>query len=177
MPGLNRSWLKRREEFFVESPINFLTAIIWFLRKFENGGYCILPHVIGLMQVAFEKLFTVLRTENEIEAYIGAFIIAIATNSLVQLEGQLDAAKIGIARLSSPVLYYALSGNDFSLDINNPKAPKLISLGRVFQLTAAIHRFPVPGNWKLQFRLVQSLVFLPVNLWVWWRMILPIRLS
>jgi len=63
--GLNRSWLKRQGEFFVESPINFLTAIIWFLRKFEDGAYCTLPHVIELMQVDFEKLFTVLNTENE----------------------------------------------------------------------------------------------------------------
>jgi hypothetical protein len=128
MLGLNRSWLKRQGEFFVESPINFLTAIIWFLRKFENGAYCTLPHVIELMQADFERLFTVLRTENEIEAYISPFISAIATNSLEQLEGQLDAAKIGIARLSSPVLYYALSGNDFSLDINNPVVPKIVCL-------------------------------------------------
>ena len=28
MLGINRSWLKKQGEFFVESPINFLTAII-----------------------------------------------------------------------------------------------------------------------------------------------------
>ena len=27
--GLNRDWIKRQGDFFVESPINFLTAIIW----------------------------------------------------------------------------------------------------------------------------------------------------
>lgn len=128
MLGLNRSWLKRQGEFFVESPINFVTALIWFLRKYEGGIYCTLPHVIELMQVDLEKLFTVLRTENEIEAFINPFISALATNSLEQLEGQLDSAKIGIARLSSPALYYALSGNDFSLDMNNPKEPKIVSL-------------------------------------------------
>jgi hypothetical protein len=128
MLGLNRSWLKRQGEFFVESPINFLTALIWFLRKYENGQYCTLPHVIELMQVEMDKLFTVLRTEPEIEAYINPFISAFVTGSMEQLEGQLDAAKIGIARLSSPGLYYALSGNDFTLDINNPQSPKIVSL-------------------------------------------------
>ncbi|MEO6550740.1 MAG: TraM recognition domain-containing protein [Ferruginibacter sp.] len=128
MLGLNRSWLKRQGEFFVESPINFLTAVIWFLRKYNGGKYCTLPHVIELMQIEIDKLFTVLRTEPEIEAYINPFISAFVTNSMEQLEGQLDAAKIGIARLSSPGLYYALSGNDFTLDINNPQAPKIISL-------------------------------------------------
>lgn len=128
MLGLNRSWLKRQGEFFVESPINFLTALIWFLRKYENGEYCTLPHVIELMQIDMDKLFTVLHTEPEIEAYINPFISAFVTGSMEQLEGQLDAAKIGIARLSSPSLYYALSGNDFTLDINNPVAPKIVSL-------------------------------------------------
>jgi hypothetical protein len=128
MLGLNRSWLKKQGEFFVESPINFLTAIIWFLRKFDGGQYCTLPHVIELMQVEIDKLFTVLRTEPEIEAYINPFISAFETDSMEQLEGQLDGAKIGIARLSSPALYYVLSGNDFSLDINNPKAPKIVCL-------------------------------------------------
>lgn len=37
-----------------------------------------------------------------------------------QLEGQIASAKIALARLSSPQLYYVLSGNDFTLDINNP---------------------------------------------------------
>jgi hypothetical protein len=128
MLGLNRSWLKRQGEFFVESPINFLTALIWFLRKFDGGEYCTLPHVMELMQVDMDKLFTVLRIEPEIEAYINPFISAFVTNSMEQLEGQLDAAKIGIARLSSPNLYYVLSGNDFSLDINNPQSPKIVCL-------------------------------------------------
>ncbi len=126
--GLNRSWLKKQGEFFVESPINFVTALIWFLRKFSDGEYCTLPHVLELMQVEMDKLFTVLRTEPEIAAYINPFVSAFVTNSMEQLEGQLDAAKISMARLSSPSMYYVLSGNDFTLDINNPQAPKILCL-------------------------------------------------
>src|SRR5450432_2625104 len=37
--------------------------------------------------------------------------------------------KIAMARLSSPQLYFVLSGNDFSLDINDPKAPKILCVG------------------------------------------------
>jgi hypothetical protein len=126
--GLNRSWLKKQGDFFVESPINFLTALIWFLRRYQDGMFCTLPHVIELMQTDVEKLFTILRIEPEIEAYINPFISAYQTNSMEQLEGQLDAAKISLARLSSPALYYSLSGNDFSLDINNPDSPKIVCL-------------------------------------------------
>jgi hypothetical protein len=126
--GLNRSWIKRQGEFFVESPINFLTSVIWFLRKFQNGEYCTLPHAIELMQVDYDKLFTVLKTESEIEAYLNPFISAYMNDSMEQLQGQIDAARISIARLSSPALYYVLSGNDFTLDINNPEAPKIVCL-------------------------------------------------
>jgi hypothetical protein len=128
MLGLNRSWIKRQGEFFVESPINFLTSIIWFLRKFQNGEYCTLPHAIELMQVEYDKLFTVLKTESEIEAYLNPFVSAFINDSMEQLQGQIDAARISIARLSSPALYYVLSGSDFTLDINNPDAPKIVCL-------------------------------------------------
>lgn len=126
--GLNRSWIKRQGEFFVESPINFLIAVIWFLRKFNDGQYCTLPHVIELMQADYDKLFTVLRTEPEIEAYINPFVSAFINDSMEQLQGQIDAARISIARLSSPPLYYVLSGDDFTLDINNPENPKIVCL-------------------------------------------------
>lgn len=127
--GLNREWIKRQGNFFVESPINFLTAIIWFLRKYQDGEFCTLPHVIELMQVEYDRLFSILRGEKEIEVLINPFITAYQNNAMEQLEGQIASAKIAMARLSSPQLYYVLSGNDFSLDINDPLAPKLLCVG------------------------------------------------
>lgn len=129
MLGLNREWIKKQGDFFVESPINFLTAIIWYLRKYQDGEYCTLPHVIELMQVDYDRLFTILRTEKEIEALINPFVSAYLNDVMEQLEGQIAAAKISMARLVSPALYYVLSGNDFSLDINNPEEPKIVCLG------------------------------------------------
>nr|WP_184494448.1 conjugal transfer protein MobC [Algoriphagus iocasae] len=129
MLGLNREWIRKQGDFFVESPINFLTAIIWFLKKHRHGKYCTLPHVIELMQVDYEKLFTVLRTEPEIEVLINPFVSALVKKAFDQLEGQVASAKITMARLSSPQLYYVLSESEFTLDLNNPKAPKIICMG------------------------------------------------
>jgi len=129
MLGLNREWIKKQGDFFVESPINFLTAIIWYLRKYEDGRYCTLPHVIELMQADYDQLFPILNTQPEIRAYINPFISAYNRNAAPQLEGQVASAKIGLARLASPQLYYVLSGNDFTLDINNPKEPKIVCVG------------------------------------------------
>lgn len=128
MLGLNREWIKKQGDFFVESPINFITAIIWFLKKYENGRYCTLPHVIELAQVNYKDLFEVLLREPEIEVLINPFVSAWQNEAYEQLEGQVASAKISLARLSSPQLYYVLSGNDFSLDINNPKEPKIVCL-------------------------------------------------
>ncbi len=126
--GLNRDWITKQGDFFVESPINFTTAIIWFLKKYRNGIYCTLPHVIELMQTDYEELFPILRTEPEIEVLINPFISAYQNDAMDQLEGQIASAKIGMARLSSSQLYWVLSGNDFTLDINNPQAPKILCL-------------------------------------------------
>jgi hypothetical protein len=127
--GLNKEWIKRQGDFFVESPINFLTAIIWYLRKYKEGQFCTLPHVIELMQLDYDSLFTILRTEKEIEVLINPFINAYLNDAMEQLEGQIASAKIAMARLSSPQLYYVLSGNDFTLDINNPVEPKIVCMG------------------------------------------------
>ncbi|MCO5238915.1 MAG: YWFCY domain-containing protein [Chitinophagaceae bacterium] len=129
--GLNREWIKRQGDFFVESPINFLTAIIWYLKKYKDGEFCTLPHVIELMQADYDSLFTLFRTEaaKECEVLINPFLNAYLNDVMEQLEGQIASAKVAMARLSSPQLYYILSGNDFNLDVNNPDDPKIVCMG------------------------------------------------
>jgi len=127
--GLNKEWINKQGDFFVESPINFVTAVIWFLKRYENGKFCTLPHVIELMQAEYDQLFPVLNTEPETEVLVNPFITAYQNDAMEQLEGQVASAKIGMARLASPQLYWVLSGNDFTLDINNPKEPKVVCVG------------------------------------------------
>lgn len=129
MLGLNREWIKKIGDFWVESPINFLCAIIWFLKKHEGGKYCTLPHCIELAMTEYKELFPVLALEPEIEVLVNPFISAFTNKALEQLEGQVASAKICLARLASPQLYYVLSGNDFTLDVNNPEHPKLVCVG------------------------------------------------
>ncbi|MDN5286619.1 MAG: conjugal transfer protein TraG [Mucilaginibacter sp.] len=129
MLGLNREWIKRQGDFFVESPINFLTALMWYLRKYRGGQFCSIPHAIELSQIDYQRLFSLLQMEPEIEVLINPFISAWKNEAFDQLEGQIASAKISLARLSSPSLYYVLSGNDFTLDLNNPDEPKVICMG------------------------------------------------
>ncbi|BFM45067.1 hypothetical protein CFS9_37080 [Flavobacterium sp. CFS9] len=46
-----------------------------------------------------------------------------------QLQGQIASAKIPLSRMISPSLYWVMTGDDFSLDINNPKEPKILCVG------------------------------------------------
>ncbi len=135
MLGLNHEWIKKTGDFFVESPINFVTALIWFLCKYKNGRYCTLAHVIELAQVSYDKLFSILRAEPQIEVLVNPFVSAYLNDAKEQLEGQIASAKISLSKLSSEKLYYILSGNDFSLDINNPEQPKIICMGNNPQKT------------------------------------------
>jgi hypothetical protein len=127
--SLNKSWVHKQGEFFVESPINFLGALIWFLRNYEKGKYCTLPHAIELAQVPYDKLFSILSSDVELKSLINPFLAAYKNKSFEMLDSQISSAKIPLGRLSSPDLYYILTGNDVTLDINNPAAPKIFCLG------------------------------------------------
>jgi hypothetical protein len=86
MLALNRQWIQKSGEFFAESAINFTTAIFWYLRKYQGGKYCTLPHAIELAQVEYEKLFPVLSLESdEIGVLINPFLSAYLNSALEQL--------------------------------------------------------------------------------------------
>ena len=127
--GLNPDWVSKQGEFFSESAINFVKALIWFLHQYQGGKYCSWPHVIELAQTPYKKLFTVLAAEPQIRTQISAFINAYLHGAADQLEGQIASATISLAKLSSPAIYYVLTGDDFTLDLNNPKMPKILTIG------------------------------------------------
>lgn len=127
--SMNKTWVNRQGDFFVESPVNFVAALIWYLRKYKDGIYCTLPHVIELSNLPYEKLFAMLASEPELETLIEPFMQAFNNKTFEMLDGQVSGAKIPLGRLSSPDLYYILTGNDLTLDINNPTVPKLFCLG------------------------------------------------
>ena len=129
MLGLNRSWSQKQGDFFVESPVVLLTAIIWFLRIYQNGKYCTFPHAVELLMQKYEEVFTILMARPELEGYVSAFVDAWKSGAVEQLAGQVASTKIALSRIISPSLYWVMSGDDFSLDINNPKAPKILCVG------------------------------------------------
>jgi len=129
MLNLNRSWIQKQGDFFVESPIILLAAIIWFLKIYENGKYCTFPHAIELLNKKYEEVFTILTSYSELENYLSPFMDAWQGGAQDQLQGQIASAKIPLSRMISPQLYWVMTGDDFSLDINNPNEPKILCVG------------------------------------------------
>ncbi len=126
--NLNREWIRKQGEFFSESAVSFFAAIIWFLKKYRDGEYCTLPHAIELLQLEYDDLFAILSKEKDVENIVNPFINAHKRGANEQLEGQLGSLKIAISKIISKEIYWICSGNDFSLDINNPKWPKVLCL-------------------------------------------------
>lgn len=127
--NLNRTWIEKQGDFFVESPIILLAAIIWYLKIFKNGIYCTFPHAVELLNKPYSELFTILTSYPELENYLSPFMDAWKGNAQDQLQGQIASAKIPLTRMISPQLYWVMTGNDFSLDINNPDEPKILCVG------------------------------------------------
>lgn len=129
MLNLNKSWIQKQGDFFVESPIILLAALIWYLKIYENGRYCTFPHAIELLNKPYSNLFTILTSYRELENYLSPFMDAWKGGAMEQLQGQIASAKIPLSRLISPALYWIMTGDDFTLDINNPDAPKVLCVG------------------------------------------------
>ena len=129
MLNLNRSWIQKQGDFFVESPIILLAAIIWFLKIYENGKYCTFPHAIEFLNRPYAQIFPILTSYDELANYLSPFMDAWEGGAQDQLQGQIASAKIPLSRMISPALYWVMTGDDFSLDINNPNEPKVLVVG------------------------------------------------
>ena len=129
MLNLNKTWIQKQGDFFVESPIILLAAIIWYLKIYENGRYCTFPHAIEFLNQRYTDIFPILTSYPELENYLSPFMDAWEGGAQDQLQGQIASAKIPLSRMISPQLYWVMTGDDFTLDINNPDEPKILCVG------------------------------------------------
>lgn len=129
MLNLNKTWVQKQGDFFVESPIILFAAIIWYLRIYKNGKFCTFPHAIELLNRRYEDVFPILTSYPELENYLSPFMDAWQGGAMEQLAGQIASAKIPLSRMISPQLYWVMSASEFTLDINNPEEPKILCVG------------------------------------------------
>ena len=129
MLNLNKTWVQKQGDFFVESPIILFAAIIWYLKIYQGGKYCTFPHAIEFLNRRYEDIFPILTSYPELENYLSPFMDAWLGGASEQLQGQIASAKIPLSRMISPQLYWVMSDSEFTLDINNPDEPKILCVG------------------------------------------------
>ena len=127
--NLNKTWVDKQGDFFTDSAVILLAAIIWYLKIYDRGRYCTFPHAIEFLCQPLDKIFPILSSYPELENYLSPFVDAWKSNAQDQLQGQVASVKIPLSRMISPQLYWVLTGNDFTLDINNPEEPKILCMG------------------------------------------------
>ena len=76
MLNLNKTWIEKQGDFFVESPIILLASIIWYLKIYKNGIYCTFPHAVELLNKPYADLFMILTSYPELENYLSPFMDA-----------------------------------------------------------------------------------------------------
>ncbi len=137
-------------DFFNESAKVYLDALVWFLANYDpdaeyaedgmtvigsrtnyvnKGKYCTFPHVIEMMAYNYKKVFQILQFTKGLEAKISPFANALEGGAMEQLQGQIASAQIPLGKFVSPALYWVMTGDDFTLDVNNPKDPKIVCMG------------------------------------------------
>ena len=176
MLNLNKTWVQKQGDFFVESPIILFAAIIWYLRIYKNGKYCTFPHAIELLNRRYEDVFPILTSYPELENYLSPFMDAWQGGAMEQLAGQIASAKIPLSRMISPQLYWVMSASEFTLDINNPEEPKILCIirktkcFRILERNAKISKtkrnfsrlYPTPQKFKKIDRLRRNEIHLKV---------------
>ena len=78
--------IEKQGDFFVESPIILLAAIIWYLKIYKRGIYCTFPHAVELLNKPYSDLFTILTSYPELENYLSPFMDAWKGNAQDQLQ-------------------------------------------------------------------------------------------
>ena len=129
MLNLNRTWVQKQGDFFVESAIILFAASSRELRIYKGGRECTVPHAVECLNKRYEDIFPILTSYPELENYLSPFMDAWLGGAQDQLQGQIASAKIPLSRMISPQLYWVMSGDDFTLDINNPDDPKILCVG------------------------------------------------
>ncbi|MBS9767658.1 MAG: type IV secretion system DNA-binding domain-containing protein [Flavobacteriaceae bacterium] len=116
------------EQFFTQSAINFLSAVIYFLAKYENGKYSTFAHVLNLISRSYADIFPVLYSNEELEEILSAFREAYENETFGQLDGQLGTLRVNLSRLASKETAWVFTGDDIDLRVSSKENPSVTIL-------------------------------------------------
>ncbi|CEN52726.1 TraM recognition domain-containing protein [Capnocytophaga canis] len=133
MLNINKTWLEKEGDFFTDSANVFAAMLLWYLKlvtKKYKYNVCSFPHLVKLAAFpSSELLFFILLKYSELKAKMKSFVEAMDKEASEQLAGQVASATTALAKVSNKELDYIMSGDDFTFDLNDPLAPKILCVG------------------------------------------------
>nr|WKN38676.1 type IV secretory system conjugative DNA transfer family protein [Tunicatimonas sp. TK19036] len=119
----------KHQEFFSSSATAWLAALIWFYRC-EHPEHCTLPHVINTaLYEDYTHVISMLEANPGSADLIRSIATAIINKADKQIAGVIASLQIMVTRINSPEIVWVLTGDDFTMNINDPDDPKLLCLG------------------------------------------------
>jgi len=118
-----------KKDFWIRSASTLLTATIWYLRT-HHKQYCTLPHVVDLIcNGNTDDLIDLLTTDLITSGMIKNLHEAKEKKASAQLAGVLSTLQSTLVTINNPKIFWVLTGSDFTMDLNNPKHPKMLCIG------------------------------------------------
>lgn len=123
----------KKPDFWSRSAIALLQASIWYFKE-HYPEQCNLPNVVTFIQQPTKTVLSALRKDELCAQLISSILTAFDNNAEGQLSGTVGTLQIALNKINTPEIAYILSGNDFSLDLNDPKDPKMLCIGNSPQM-------------------------------------------
>ena len=151
--NVNKSWILKSEgDFFVHVAIDYLTACIWYMKRYNDRqianyedtlpaekraeanksnriNYCTLPHIIEFATRPYKEIIPLLAAEPELAHMVEGIKSTYDNCTREHMDGLLAVTQLSLSTLKNPVLYWIMTGREAMVDINNPADPKILCLG------------------------------------------------
>lgn len=124
----------RKPDFWTRSATDLLTACIWYLRE-ERPDICDLPHVFAMITSNDEALLKLLQKNAQTAQMTISIFNAMERGADSQVSGVIGTLQGAIAQINTPELMYIFSKDDFSLNVNDPQNPIVLTVGSYPTLT------------------------------------------
>lgn len=126
--NLSPGAIKQSNNYFLDEAINFFTAVVIYFKN-KHKEYCTIPHIISaLSQIPLDKIIPLISTDMEALPYIASLKNVLELGANKQLAGVSGTLQGNLAKFSSKEIFWVLSGNDFTPDINNPDDIKRLTI-------------------------------------------------
>jgi type IV secretory pathway TraG/TraD family ATPase VirD4 len=118
-----------KPDFWTDNSLSLLSAVFWYLRQ-EKPEYCTLPHAISLvLQPNIEALLKMLQSNLQCADMVSPIAMAMQTGAQNQLAGVVSSLQVSLSKINTPEIYYITSRSDFSLNLNDPTNPSILTIG------------------------------------------------